>query len=61
MELLNGNGARFKQEYESVISWTPDGNAFTIHQPEQFQERVIPDYFLSDANLASFCRKVCLS
>lgn len=58
MTLLNGNGARCKKEYESVISWTPDGNAFTILQPEQFEDCVMPDYFISEANLASFCRKL---
>jgi len=58
MELLNRHGDKYKQEYESVISWTPDGNAFIIHQPKQFQESVLPEYFLSDANFNSFCRKV---
>ena len=44
-----------------MISWTTDGDAFIIHQAKQFQDRVLlPEYFLSDANLGSFwCRKVC--
>jgi hypothetical protein len=58
MQLLNKNGDGYKAEYDSMISWSPDGNAFTILQPKQFAKYILPEYFLSDGNMNSFKRKV---
>jgi len=44
--------------YESILSWTPDGLAFTIHDPKAFEEQVIPAHFAKSAKFCSFLRKV---
>jgi hypothetical protein len=42
---------------ESVISFTPDGRAFKIHDREKFVKEVSPAYF-RQAKIASFVRQL---
>jgi hypothetical protein len=44
-------------DYNDVISWTPDGNSFTVHDPEAFTAKV-PAAVLREAKFSSFHRKV---
>jgi len=44
--------------YDSIVSWTPDGLAFTIHDQKAFEEQVIPIHFAKSAKFRSFLRKV---
>jgi hypothetical protein len=44
--------------YESILSWTPDGMAFTIYDKKAFEEQVIPVHFAKSAKFRSFLRKL---
>lgn len=46
-------------EYESIVSWLPDGNAFKVHEKEKFASDVMPRYFAS-AKFRSFQRSLSL-
>lgn len=30
---------------DAVISWSPDGNSFIVHQPNDFSKDFLPKYF----------------
>ena len=32
-------------EYKAIMSWQPDGRAFTIHKPDLFVKELLPKYF----------------
>lgn len=42
----------------SIISWTPSGNAFKIHEPIIFQEILLPKYFPRQTQMSSFKRQL---
>ena len=46
------------EQYQSLVSWSPDGNSFIIHKPTLFEKHVLPEYFQSGGKLKSFMRKV---
>lgn len=41
-EMLTGADA---EGYADIVSWLPDSNAFRVHQPKAFVEKVMPRYF----------------
>ena len=45
------------KKYESIITWTPSGKAFSIVEPRAFVSTVLPEEFKS-AKYASFTRKL---
>ena len=45
------------KEFESIISWAPDGLSFIIHDTKQFEEQVLPKKF-KETKYGSFLRKV---
>eukprot|EP00980_Cylindrotheca_fusiformis_P005429 scaffold1157_cov122-Cylindrotheca_fusiformis.AAC.21 len=49
-------------EYEGkgdIISFTPDGHAFQIHKPQEFFDKIVPQYF-NQSHLSSFKRQLNL-
>mmetsp|Transcript_835 Transcript_835/g.1444 ORF Transcript_835/g.1444 Transcript_835/m.1444 type:complete len:432 (-) Transcript_835:55-1350(-) len=44
-------------DYNDVISWTPDGNSFTVYDPDAFTAKV-PAAVLREAKFSSFHRKL---
>ena len=46
-----------KDEYENIISWSPNGDSFLIHDPAKFSDTVLNKYFKHN-NFASFVRQV---
>jgi len=47
--------------YESIISWTPNGMGFTVHDKIAFEEQITPVHFTKRAKFRSFLRKVSYS
>lgn len=41
----------------SIVSWSGDGNSFIIHEPQEFQQNILPFYFKHN-NLCSFVRQL---
>jgi hypothetical protein len=44
----------------SVISWLPDGNAFQIHEPDEFMKTVLENHFRTQTRFKSFTRQVSI-
>ena len=42
---------------ETILSWTPTGDALVIHDTEEFTKRLLPLYF-KHSNLSSFVRQL---
>lgn len=45
------------EEYTDVVTWMPDGKAFTIRDPKRFTKELMPKFF-SIRNMSSFVRKL---
>jgi hypothetical protein len=45
------------EEFSDVVTWMPDGKAFTIRDPKRFTKELMPKYF-SIRNMSSFVRKL---
>ncbi len=45
------------KEFESIISWAPDGLSFIIHDKKELEEHVLPKLF-KETKYNSFLRKV---
>ncbi len=52
MEMLNN------ENISDIISWTPDGESFTIHDKKRFSSEVLPFYFKGQIKFSSFTRRV---
>ena len=46
-----------QKEYTDIVTWLPDGKAFTIVRPKAFVAEILPDFFKS-AKYSSFTRKL---
>lgn len=46
------------KQFQHIISWLDNGQAFMIHNSRDFEERVLPVIF-KEARFSSFLRKVC--
>ena len=44
-------------DYNDIIVWYPNGEAFVVVDPKAFEQRVLPDIF-KEAKFSSFDRKV---
>ena len=44
-------------EYEDIISWNHEGDAFIVKKQNEFAEKVLPKYFKHN-NFQSFVRQV---
>lgn len=44
---------------EHIVSFLPDGKAFRIHKPTEFEANIMPKYF-SSHRMSSFCRQLNL-
>ena len=53
--LLN---AAHAQGLESIVSWTPDGNGFKVHNVEQFVKNILPQFFSKQTKYKSFQRQL---
>jgi hypothetical protein len=42
----------------NIVSWTPQADAFIIHDPKLFQEQVLTEYFDTTDKMGSFLRKL---
>ncbi len=45
------------QEFQNIIAWAEDGHSFIVHDPNEFEEKVLPKIF-KEARFSSFLRKV---
>ncbi len=46
------------EKVSDIISWTPDGNAFSIHDKKRFASEVLPLYFKESIQFSSFTRRM---
>jgi hypothetical protein len=46
-------------DFQSIISWQPHGRAFRVHDPEKFEQMILPSYFKS-SKYKSFSRQLNL-
>ncbi|CAJ1959521.1 unnamed protein product [Cylindrotheca closterium] len=46
------------EELSTIISWLPDGKSFRIHSQEEFERRVLKDYFPRQKQVKSFMRQL---
>jgi hypothetical protein len=46
-----------QKEMQHIVSWTPDGKSFIIHNMETFQNYILPHYF-NNIKFDSFQRKL---
>jgi hypothetical protein len=46
------------QGSENIVSWTPDGTSFCIHNSEAFMDELAPKFFPSQSSFRSFERMV---
>mmetsp|Transcript_35147 Transcript_35147/g.81270 ORF Transcript_35147/g.81270 Transcript_35147/m.81270 type:complete len:370 (-) Transcript_35147:583-1692(-) len=44
-------------EFEEIISWMPHGRSWKVHKPDEFVEKVAPQYF-NQGKFGSFSRQV---
>lgn len=47
-----------EQQMEHIISWTPDGKAFKVHDPAEFEKQLLAKNFKMK-KYASFTRQLC--
>ncbi|KAI7870417.1 HSF-type DNA-binding-domain-containing protein, partial [Spinellus fusiger] len=45
------------QDHQQLISWTPSGSQFCVHDIEQFSSQILPLYF-KHSNWPSFVRQL---
>jgi len=45
-------------ELSAIISWLPDGKSFKIHSQEQFEKRLLKEYFPRQTQVKSFMRQL---
>jgi hypothetical protein len=48
-----------KHGFQSIVSWQPHGRAFRVHDPEKFEQSVLPTYFKT-SKYKSFSRQLNL-
>jgi hypothetical protein len=48
-------------ELSSIISWLPDGNAFKIHKPDEFIQKILKNHFSTQTQFKSFTRQVSIN
>mmetsp|Transcript_5917 Transcript_5917/g.6370 ORF Transcript_5917/g.6370 Transcript_5917/m.6370 type:complete len:127 (+) Transcript_5917:137-517(+) len=36
-----------QEGYDNIVSWLPDGRSFKVHAPNDFVQKIMPNFFLS--------------
>jgi heat shock transcription factor 1 len=45
------------KKYDSIVAWTPDGEAFIVKKQNEFSETILPRFFKHN-NFSSFIRQL---
>jgi hypothetical protein len=48
------------EDFESVVSWLPDGNSFKVHDQDEFVSNILPAYLENQTKYKSFQRQLNL-
>jgi hypothetical protein len=48
------------EDFESVVSWLPDGNSFKVHDQDEFVRNILPAYLENQTKYKSFQRQLNL-
>ena len=35
-----------QEGFDNIVSWLPDGRSFKVHDPSEFVEQIMPNFFL---------------
>ncbi|OEU08623.1 hypothetical protein FRACYDRAFT_196221, partial [Fragilariopsis cylindrus CCMP1102] len=48
-----------QEGFDNIVSWLPDGRSFKVHDPSEFVEQIMPNFFLQ-SKYKSFQRQLNL-